>query len=108
MSRTAIATWLSLPIIWTSYRQHMHVAYGLLGPVACDGSAHRARHRLGDRIGIAPLRSGPGLNGAHHRLVRDLRHPLAVGADLRDSGQRDVGVGRELAAVGDGERNRHD
>ena len=38
-----------------SYRQHVHVAHGLLVPALVDRRAHRAAHRLGHRVRIAPL-----------------------------------------------------
>src|SRR5260221_2808740 len=126
MSRTAIATWLSRPIMgrlhpyppWSaaarahlrrarSHLEHVHVAGGLLVPRGRERSADRLRERLGDGFGVAPAPTRHRLEGLDRRVISDVLDAVSQRIGLGNAGQPHVGIADQLAAPADGKRNRN-
>src|SRR5260370_22982103 len=126
MSRTAIATWLSRPIMgrlhpyppWSaaarahlrrarSHLEHVHVAGGLLVPRGRERGADRLPERLGDGFGIAPAPTRHRLEGLDRRVISDVLDAVSQRIGLGNAGQPHVGIADQLAAPADGKRNRN-
>src|SRR5262252_6117420 len=111
MSRTAIATWLSRPIMvvssihpyraWSaaararqrrarSYFQHMHVAGGLLVPRGGERGADRLPERFGDGFGVAPAPTRHRLEGPDRRIISDVLDAVSQRIGLGNAGQPHV------------------
>src|SRR5947207_15865380 len=108
MSPTAIATWLSRPIMTSSpfaarnkqsYCQHVDVAYRLFCPMGADRRSHAAAHGFGDTVEVAAAGPRQGIEGRHYGLVGDFGHRVPVCIGFGNAGQLDIRVGCELALL---------
>src|SRR5215472_8300309 len=100
MSRTAIATWFSRPIMLGSpctrrlrrqlYCQDVNKTQGFLAPMGGDGGAYRAFERLLDRGRIAPARPRQLLERIDHGVIGDAAHVRALAIGLGNADQVDL------------------
>src|SRR5215471_1647331 len=112
MSRTAIATWLSRPIIVVScnpsisglvsrrqradqrrarsHLEHVHVACGLLVPRRAKRGAYGLPERLGDGFGVASASAWHRLEGLDRRVVRDVLDAVPQRVGRGNAGQGHV------------------
>src|SRR6516165_11307462 len=128
MSRTAMATWLSRPIMAVScnpsisgsvggrqgtrrharsHLEHVHVAGGLLVPRGGERGADRLPERLGDGFGVAPARPRHRLEGLDRRVISDVLDAVSQRIGLGNAGQPHVWIADQLAAPADGKRDRN-
>src|SRR5262249_53200978 len=128
MSRTAIATWLSRPIIhspathpypaWSaaarapqrraqSPLEHVNVAGGLLVPRGGERGAYGLAERLGDGFGVAPARARHRLEGLDRRVVTDVLDAMSQRIGLRNAGQPSRPIAEPPTAPRAGQRNRN-
>src|SRR5215467_13301229 len=128
MSRTAIATWLSRPIIvvsrnpsisgLVSHRQtgarrarshleHVHVACGLLVPRGAKRGAYGLPERVGDGFGVAPASARHRLEGLDRRVISNVLDAVSQRIGFGDADERHVRIADQLTAPAHGERNRN-
>src|SRR5262249_28609586 len=119
MLRTAIATWLSRPIIVVScnpsiaglvnrrqrardqrsarlHLEHVHVACGLLVPRRAKRGAYGLTERLGDGFGVASASARHRLEGLDRRVVSEVLDAVSQRIGCGNAGQRHVRIADQL------------
>src|SRR5215510_8779160 len=128
MSRTAIATWLSRPIIVVSrnpsisglvsrhqsgarrarsHFEHVHVACGLLLPRSAKRGAYGLPERVGDGFRVASAPARHRLEGLDRRVIGDVLDAVSQRIGFGNADERHVRIADQLTAPANGERNRN-